>query len=388
MKYLLLMGLVTLVACSKNMDKQMSSTQEDEKQSCDFGIKQFNLSKRAPVNIDNEIESKRPPSGGVTPPPPTSNAAVILLDFNGHTVSGTNWNTSGNINCAPANLTAAEISVIFQRVTNDFSPFDLTVTTDDNVYNAASTTKRMRVIITESWEWFGSQAGGTAYVNTFTSGTNTPCFVFSSLLHYNLKYIADAISHETGHTLGLRHQALYDANCVRTSDYNWGQGSGETGWAPIMGSAYYQNLSLWHRGPNIVSCSTIQDDVTVIAGKVGYRTDDYSNITTGAASLATSLNGCINNSTDLDFFSLNLATIKTVSIIPSNTGINNAGANLDLILRVYNSQGNLLGSFENPAVLNASTILNAGTYYISVGTTANPYTTTYGMLGTYTVSLN
>ena len=106
------------------------------------------------------------------------------------------------------------------------------------------------------------------------------------------------------------------------------------------------------------------------------------------ASLATSLNGCINNSSDLDFFSLNLGTTKTVSVIPSNTGINNAGANLDLILRVYNSQGNLLGSFENPAVLNASTILNAGTYYISVGTSANPYTTTYGMLGTYTVSLN
>ena len=387
MKYLLLVGLVTLVACSKNMDKQMSSTQEDEKQTCDFGLKNFNLSKRAPVNIDNEIPSKRPGTGGTTPPP-TSNAAVILLDFNGQTVSGTSWNTNGNINCAPANLTAADISNVVQRVTNDYSPFAVTVTTDENVFNAASITKRMRVIITESWEWFGSSAGGTAYINSFTASTDNPCFVFSSLLNYDLKYIADAVSHEVGHTLGLRHQAIYDANCVMTSAYNWGQGSGETGWAPIMGSAYYQNLSLWHRGPNNTGCSNIQDDVAVIAGKVGNKADDYSNMTTGAASLATSLNGCINNSTDLDFFSLNLGTTKTVSVIPSNTGINNAGANLDLILRVYNSQGNLLGSFENPAVLNASTILNAGTYYISVGTSANPYTTTYGMLGTYTVSLN
>jgi len=381
------MGLVTLVACSKNMDKQMSSTQENEKETCDFGIKNFNLSKRAPGN--DEPATKRPGSGTTpTPPPPTSNASVILLDFNGQQVSGTSWNVSGNINCAPANLTGTEVSVILQRVTNDYSPFAVTVTTDESVFNAAAITKRMRVIITESWEWFGSSAGGTSYLNSFTASSDNPCFVFSSLLHYDLKYIADAVSHEVGHTLGLRHQAVYDANCVMTSAYNWGTGSGETGWAPIMGSAYYQNLSLWHKGPNNTGCLNIQDDVAVIGSKVGFKTDDYSNITTGAASLATSMNGCINNNTDLDFFSLNLGTAKTVSLIPSNTGINNAGANLDLVLRVYNSQGSLLSVFENPVALNASAILNAGTYYISVGTTANPYTSTYGMLGTYTVSLN
>lgn len=387
MKYLLPLGLVTLVACSKTADRQTSSVQEDKIQSCDFGIKQFNLSKRAPVNY-NEVATKRPkpPGGGTTPPP--SNAGVILLDFNGHFVTGTMWNSSGiDFTCAPANLTAEDANIILQRVTNDYSPFNITVTTDEAVYNAANSLRRTRVVITESWEWYG-QAGGAAYLNTFMTGTNTPCFVFSSLLGYNIKSIAEASSHESGHTLGLRHQSSYDANCVKISEYNSGQGSGEIGWAPIMGNSYSRNLSLWHKGPNSLGCNSIQDDVAIIANVVGYKTDDYSNSTSSAASLSSSLNGCVSNSGDLDFFSLNLGTTKTVSLVPTNVGIYNAGANLDLILKVYNSQGSLLAAYENPSILNTSTVLAPGNYFVSVGTAANPYTTTYGMLGKYTISLN
>jgi hypothetical protein len=386
-KYLLLLGLVTLVACSKTADRQTSSAQEDDNQRCDFGIKQFNLSKRAPVNNNNEVATKRPPKppGGTTPPP--SNAGVILLDFDGHFVSGTMWNSGGtDFTCAPANVTIEDASVILQRVTNDYSPFNITVTTDEAVYNAANSLRRTRVVITESWEWYG-QAGGAAFLNTFMTGTSTPCFVFSSLLGYNVKSIAEASSHEAGHTLGLRHQSSYDANCVKISEYNAGQGSGEIGWAPIMGNSYSRNLSLWHKGPNSINCSTIQDDVAIIANVVGYKTDDYSNSTASAAALASSLAGCVNNSNDLDFFSLNLSTTKTVSLIPVNVGINNAGANLDLILKIYNSQGSLLASYDTPAILNTSTVLAPGNYFVSVGTVANTYATTYGMLGKYNISL-
>ena len=387
MKYLLLLGLVTLVACSKTADRQPTSVEEEVSQSCDFGIKQFNLSKRAPVD-NNEVATKRPKPPGTTPtPPPPSNAGVILLDFNGHFVSGTMWNSGGtSFTCAPANVSAEDANIILQRVTNDFSPFNITVTTDEAVYNAANYLRRTRVVITESWEWFG-QAGGTSFLNTFTSGTNTPCFVFSSLLGYNVKSIAEASSHESGHTLGLRHQASYDANCVKISEYNTGQGSGEIGWAPIMGNSYSRNLSLWHKGPNSLGCSNIQDDVAIIANVVGYKTDDYSNSTASAVALTGSLAGCVSNNNDLDFFSLNLGTTKTVSLIPVNVGISNAGANLDLILKVYNSQGGLLAAYENPSILNTSTTLAPGNYYVSVGTAANSYATTYGMLGKYNISL-
>ena len=319
-------------------------------------------------------------------PPPPASAGVILLDFDGQVVSGTSWNYSGPINCAPANLSSANVAIIVDRLSNDYSPFNMTVTTDENIYNAANINKRTRVIITETWQWFG-QAGGTAMIGSFTDGSETPCFVFSSLLNYNVKNISEAASHEAGHTLGLRHMSVYDANGVKISEYNYGQGSGETGWAPIMGCAYSQNLSLWHKGTNSVSSTTIQDDPAVISSVVGYKTDDYSNTITNATPLSSSVNGIRNNSSDIDFFSVNITTMKTVTAIPFNVGSGNQGADEDLILKVYNAQGSLLSTINNPLTLDATTILTPGTYFVSVSAIAISYTTAYGMLGKYTVSL-
>jgi hypothetical protein len=312
---------------------------------------------------------------------------VIYLDFNGQLVSGTTWNVNGPINCAPAGLTTAEMDIITERVTVDFAPFNITVTTDETVYNNANIYKRMRVIVTESWEWFG-QAGGVSYINSFTWGNNSPCFVFSSLLGYNTKKIAEACSHEAGHTLGLRHQSLYDAAGVKIDEYHPGQGSGEIGWAPIMGVSYHHNLSLWHNGPNAISSSTIQNDIAVIGNITGFKTDDYSNTTSGATSFSSTINGMINNSTDVDYFSINLNTAKSLSLVPKNVGTGNEAANLDLVLKIYNNQGALLSTISNPEVLHASSTLAKGSYLLSVSTSDNQFATRYGMLSRYSLTLN
>jgi hypothetical protein len=203
-----------------------------------------------------------------------------------------------------------------------------------------------------------------------------------------VKKIAEACSHEAGHTLGLRHQAVYDANGVKISDYNWGQGSGEIGWAPIMGAAYNQNLSLWHYGPNSLSATTMQDDVAKIVSVVGFVNDEYSNTTSNATALSTSKTGIVNNSSDIDFFSLNISTPKTVLLIPDNVGANNEGGNLDLVLKIYNSQGVLLSAINDPVILNAGISLSAGSYYLATSTADNQYTTKYGMLSKYSISVN
>jgi hypothetical protein len=174
------------------------------------------------------------------------------------------WNVSGAFTCNPAGLSNAGITEVFNRVAEDYRPFNINVTTDETKYNSAPANKRIRVVITTSNEWYGSGAGGVAYMNSFTWGDNTPCFVFSALLNYNIKNIAEAASHEAGHTLGLRHQSTYNASCVKTSDYNWGTGSGEIGWAPIMGAGYGQNMTLWNSGPNSLGCNTIQSDLTMM----------------------------------------------------------------------------------------------------------------------------
>src|SRR5436853_4729854 len=164
-------------------------------------------------------------------------APVIFLDFDGHTVSGTGWNSEGPIYCGASGLTATQIAEVFNRVAEDYRPFTVNVTTDSTKYLSAPVNQRMRVIITVTSDWYGS-AGGVAFVNSFTWGDNTPCFVFSALLNYNTKNISEASAHEAGHTLGLRHQSVYDVNCVKTSEYNPGIGTGDISWAPIMGVGY------------------------------------------------------------------------------------------------------------------------------------------------------
>ncbi len=383
MKNLTIVAVLFCVSCTKVKQEELIPVMpmQGKPEVCKFGLTQFNTTKRAFIQQTGFVE-KGPGGGGSA-----SSNGVILLDMDGHTVSNTSWNVNGNIVCSPANLQATDIAIILQRVTNDFSPFNITVTTNETVYNNAPIAKRMRVVVTESWEWYG-QAGGTSFIGSFTWGDNTPCFVFSSLLNYNIKNIAEACSHEPGHTFGLHHQATYDAGCVRTSEYNYGQGSGEIGWAPIMGVGYYQNLTTWHNGSNPYGCSAVQNDVGIISGIVGLKTDDYTNTITNAPTLSTSLNGVINHSTDKDFFKISLTASKTISLKPSATGPDNAGGNVDLTLNVYNSQGVLLTTINNASALHASTILNAGTYYASASTESNSFAGTYGMLGNYTIALN
>jgi hypothetical protein len=268
----------------------------------------------------------------------------------------------------------------------DYAPFNVIVTTDESLYTSALANKRMRVIVTESWEWFG-QAGGTSFMNSFTWGNNTPCFVFSSLLNYNEKQIAEAASHEVGHTLGLKHQSVYNGS-VLVNQYNYGQGSGEIGWAPIMGCSYYQNLSTWHNGPSNQGASYIQNDITVIAGKLPLKADDFGNTIATASPLGAGAKGTINSSSDVDFFSVTLTNSANLTVTPKSLGGANVGAEEDLVVKIYDASGNLISTISDPSLLSAGGTLNAGQYYISVSSEANQYATTYGMLGEYTVALN
>ena len=66
---------------------------------------------------------------------------------------------------------------------------------------------------------------------------------------------------------------------IKTSEYNSGPGTGEIGWAPIMGVGYYQNLTSWNNGPNSYGCTNYQNDLDVITDVINgftYRTDDHA----------------------------------------------------------------------------------------------------------------
>jgi hypothetical protein len=389
MKYLaIVLGLCGLAACSKKDTVQPAAGSQNEPITCEFGQTSFNLSKRSAV--DEELAGKgKPPKfnwGNVSGGGGSSTPAVILLDFDGHVVSGTAWNTFSEINCMPANLTYEAMTSVFNRIANDYSPFNVIVTTDESVFSNATPTRRMRVIFTETWEWFG-QAGGTAFLGSFGMSAENPCFVFTSLLNYNEKMIGEAGAHEMGHTLGLQHQAVYNGTTM-TSQYNYGVGSGETSWAPIMGCGYYKNVTTWHNGPTTSGYNSFQDEISMITAKLGTIADEYNNNTTNATTLTGTKNGLINSSTDVDYFSVNTSAGGNVSLVPFNVASPNSGANLDLVLKVYNSQGQLLQTVNDPAVLNASVPVGAGQYFISISVAANSYAAVYGMEAKYSVSLN
>ena len=125
---------------------------------------------------------------------------TIFLDFTGYTTSGTYWNSSFNngndiVTAAydfdgSGSFSDAElerIQRIWQRVAEDFAPFDVNVTTADpgaeDLRNTggADTQWGIRVVIGGNVSWYGS-AGGVAYLTSFTWSTDTPVFVFEDNL--------------------------------------------------------------------------------------------------------------------------------------------------------------------------------------------------------------
>lgn len=325
-----------------------------------------------------------------------SASPTIFLDFDGQTVSGTSWNVSGPIYCGASGLSSAQITEIFNRVSEDYRPFTINITTDSTKYWGAPVNKRMRVIVTVTSDWYGA-AGGVAFVNSFTWADNTPCFVFSALLNYNTKNVAEASSHEAGHTLGLRHQSKYDVNCVKTSEYNSGIGTGEISWAPIMGVGYSRNLTTWYNGPNSISCTTIQKDLDVITSStngITYRSDYTSNgfntavAETFSSNQFTATSILVKNSYQ-NFFKFVVPSLKLfqLSAVPFNVGSSNAGANLDLKVTLYNGSQAMLNTYTSSSTLNVliDTTLSTGTYYFKVEGTGNTYAPNYAIQGAYSV---
>jgi hypothetical protein len=328
----------------------------------------------------------------------SSAPATVYLDFDGQTVKGTGWNWDGPIQAKASGLSSHIITEIFNRTAEDFRIFNLNITTDSTVFKKAPTNKRMRVIVTPTSKWYDDKAAGVSFINSFTWGDDTPAWVFTDLLENNPKYIAEAASHEIGHTLGLQHQSRYSKDCELIDEYAEGKGTGEIGWAPIMGVGYYKNLTLWTVGTSIEGCSVIQNDISIITkgfSEIGLRSDEHGNSKERSTNLILTdnnflSNGIINNADDRDFFKIILPRRMKLSakISPNNVAENNAGANVDLFLTLINNTGDTIGRYNPKSLLNASvdTMLAAGTYYFGVDGAGNQNVSDYGSVGLYALS--
>lgn len=310
---------------------------------------------------------------------------VVLLDFDGQYVSGTLWNDGNPIDAAPSGMTPEQILEVWELVSEDFKPFNINITTDESVFNSYPLNRRMRCIITPT-NTAAPGSGGVAYVNSFSWDDNTPCWVFITT---RAKRCGEASSHEIGHTLGLRHDG------TSSEDYFTGHGN----WAPIMGAGYSRSITHWSIG-EYADANNSEDDlyrITRSTNGLGYRVDDHGNNPSTASVLsvdgsgnisATVNTGIIERNTDVDMFSFSITGGNiTLTFNPASRH-----ADLDILVKLYNSSGTLLTESDATGLATSLTQnLTAGTYFVSVEGTgaADPLTsgyTDYASLGIYSIS--
>ena len=347
-----------------------------------------------------------------------SSKKIIYLNFKGKKISGTAWNVNYNNNAEWVakgfsqdadfgNFTKTELEIIqsvWQRVAEDFVAFEIDVTTEQpsadalDRTNAADKEYGTEMLISADPVIFNAcKCSGLAYLSSFDMiGTehaaNQPGWVFTLGVGDNPKYIAEAVTHEAGHTLGLSHDG------TTSSAYF----AGNNGWAPIMGVGFYQPVTQWSKG-EYPSANNLEDEYKVMASHgVDLRPDEDKNSFDTARSLkfGQKIGGIIDSPADQDYFVFTVPNSGefTVNALPATFS-----PNLDIDLTIYEGTTNKI-LYANPPLkvvnndiadgLSASVTgkfaSNKKYYVVIAGTpiSTDAKTTKYGSIGTYQVSLD
>jgi hypothetical protein len=241
---------------------------------------------------------------------------TLYLDFNGGVVKDTDWLKT--LDCLPidgdGDLTTfspeeqACIVEIWERVAENYAPFDIDITTEEPASYADNHTGH--AMITGETDRNGQQNpnygyGGIAHLDVFGDDnygarTNIVFVTFYDMKYHQYSDVANAISHEFGHNLGLLHDGR------DKDEYYGGHGRGLRSWSPIMGHGL-TTVAHWSKG-EYTGATNNEDDLAIIASNLGYLPDDYGDTTATASELKLengtyAADGTIGAPGDVDVFS-------------------------------------------------------------------------------------
>ncbi|MFC1499093.1 choice-of-anchor D domain-containing protein [Verrucomicrobiota bacterium] len=335
---------------------------------------------------------------------------VVYIDFNGGPVEGTWWNTDRGIarwDIIPydtdgdtntfSDAEQANMYMIWERLSETFSPFEIDVTTED----PGTFGPTVGHIMISEWQDAGGQdcphngAGGVSLIDVFGRAdyaTLQPAWVSPD---WGANAIAGMSAHEFGHNLWL-----YDDGQGALQYYEGH--SSPISWCTIMGGGNNLNLRHWSKG-EYYNANNTEDDLADISGVLGYRLDDHGDRRQNATLMTVfgpeiSASGVIEQTDDEDVFEFAaLAGPFTVTGAPYRAASGPWGGMLDMILELRDSGGGLITSSNPSAETRASistTLPSDGTYYLHVLPTGvgtplnNPPTgyTVYASLGQYTLA--
>lgn len=314
---------------------------------------------------------------------------LIFLDFDGAVVrpgfpNASGYNSSiisGVRNCPPSPLSELQRAEVVALVQDDFSPFNIIVTTDQFLFDGYPTANKQICIITTMPSILGfpfSVGGVSPFVGPGFRLPSNPSFVFSSVFGFQLADIAGVISHEVGHSMGLAHQHLFSPTCGFVNEYHPGFGSGPISFVPIMGEADDKRMTNWYaQNCDLRVFGVPQNDFALLNSQVVLREDDFPGTPTGQTTdeLA-EVTGVLEQEGDIDFIRINFRNPGEVRI---------SSENADLKVSVYGPGGNLLDIYEDPNDTGVTIPRLMGNRYLKVEAISNVNMPTQFMTGQYKI---
>ena len=283
--------------------------------------------------------------------------------------------------CPAPLLNQEQKDEIVKLVSDDFSPFNIRVTTDEVEFAAHPRfTKQMCLLSTlPSVIGHPSTTGG---VSPFIGvGSRLPgdfAFAFSAAYGNDPRDVAAVISHESAHLLGLGHQHLFADTCSFIYEYHPGFGSGPLAFKPLMGNGIGNGISNWFAQ----SCPSPtlgppQIDYDLINSQVVARPDDFPDGPTGGVTDLNSISGVLERPGDVDFVMVNFRNPGPVVITSDN---------IDLKVSLVNPGGRVMDEFNDPDSTNVIVPSAKGMRYLKIEAASNDNMSAQFMTGTYHVS--